>query len=66
MADPTPTEPTSPDKLAWGLIAIGTLAIAFALWDVLIEQDGSAGESLTAGAIGVLVIGLGIQRYRRR
>jgi hypothetical protein len=65
MADPTSTEPTSPDKLAWALIALGTLAIAFALWDVLIEQDGSAGESLTAGAIGVLVIGLGIQRYRR-
>jgi hypothetical protein len=52
--------------LAGALIAIGILAIAFALWDVLIEQDGSAGESLTAGAIGVLVMGLGIQRYRRR
>lgn len=55
---------TSSTTLAWVLIALGTVAIALGLWDVLVEQDGENSGSIVAIAIGVLVIALGIQRRR--
>ena len=64
MAEHPTQDGANTDWLAWAMIALGILASLLALWDLLIERDGSVGGSIAALAIGLVVLGLGIQRRR--
>lgn len=65
MTEPPPEPRSTADWTAWAMIALGAMAILLALWDVLVERDGSAGGSVAVIAVGVVVVALGVQRRRR-
>lgn len=63
MADAEGESQGGNSTVAWTLIVVGVVAVALALWDLAVEQDGGGGRSIMIAISGLIGVASGV--YRR-